>query len=250
MTHDLVSLAESHSAKNRQRSLTPKFIYFDLDDTLLDHKRAEAAALNDVHTRFDIFEDIKAQKLIDIYGTVNRKQWELYSKGEVSRKQMQRNRFELTLEKLKLDTSGYADIGTFYMRCYRDYWHWISGAREAFAAISRKFEVGILTNGFSETQKLKFKQFDLYGRVSHLVISEEVGVLKPHPRVFQHATELTGHNAGEILYIGDSFSSDILGASQFGWKTAWYTKEALPEEENKADFVFSDFKELYRYLSI
>jgi len=230
--------------------LTPKFIYFDLDDTLLDHKRAEAAALNDVHSRFAIFEDIKAQELLDTYGTINRKQWQLYSKGKITRSQMQRNRFELTLKKLKLDISEYSDVSTFYMECYRDYWQWISGAREAFTAISEKFDVGILTNGFTETQELKFQQFDLYKQVSHLVISEEVGVLKPHPRVFRHATELTGYSAGEILYIGDSFNSDILGASQFGWKTAWYTEGASPEEESKADFVFSDFKELYRYLSI
>ncbi len=230
--------------------MTPKFIYFDLDDTLLDHKRAEAAALIDVHSRFSIFKNIKAERLIDTYSTINKRQWDLYSKGKITRKQMRWNRFELTLEELSLDASGYSDVGTFYMKCYRDYWQWISGAREAFTAISEKFDVGILTNGFTETQKLKFEQFGLYEQVNHLVISEEVGVLKPHPRVFHYATELTGFSAGEILYIGDSFISDILGASQFGWKTAWYTEHASPDEERKADFVFSDFKELHRYLKI
>lgn len=228
----------------------PKFIYFDLDDTLLDHKSAEKSALGDIYEHFELFRDTPLDSLIDTYQKVNCRQWKLYGEGEITREQLQRNRFEQTLEKLGLDGSRYDEIGTAYMGFYRNHWQWIQGAEAAFHSIRKQFETGILTNGFSETQKAKFDCFDLYSRASQLVISEDVGHLKPDPKIFEHATELTGYAANEILYIGDSFNSDVLGGTSFGWKVAWYTNNGMAEEHDKAEFVFDNFDDLRRYLEV
>lgn len=228
----------------------PKFIYFDLDDTLLDHKSAEKSALGDIHEHFNCFRETSIEDLIKAYGRVNRHQWKLYSEGEVSREELQRNRFQLTLEELGLDGSRYSEIGTEYMSFYRNHWQWIQGAEEAFQDIRRQYETGILTNGFSETQKAKFERFDLYSQTSKLVISEDVGHLKPHPKIFEYATGLTGYDADEILYIGDSYNSDVIGGTSYGWNVAWYTSNGEAGEHDKAEFVFDDFKELCRYIGV
>lgn len=157
----------------------PKFIYFDLDDTLLDHRDAEANALADIHSHFELFDAVELDDLVEVYGRVNKAQWERYGRGELGRRELQRNRFEFTLQELGLDTSSCDEIGSRYMNCYRNHWSWIAGAREAYDAIRQKYETGILTNGFTETQKMKFQQFGLYESARHLVISEEVGILKP-----------------------------------------------------------------------
>jgi len=228
----------------------PKFIYFDLDDTLLDHKSAEKSALGDIHEHFDCFRQTSPDNLIDTYHRVNSRQWKLYGEGEITREQLQRNRFEQTLEELGLDGSRYSEIGTKYMSFYRNHWEWIQGAEAAFHSIRKSFETGILTNGFSETQKAKFERFDLYSHASRLVISEDVGHLKPDPRIFEHATALTGYAADDILYIGDSYNSDVIGGTSFGWKVAWYTSNGDAGQHGKADFVFDNFKELHRFLEI
>lgn len=230
--------------------MTYKFIYFDLDDTLLDHRSAEAAALKDLHQHFSLFEGISPDKLIDVYHEVNSKQWTLYSQGDVSREDLQRNRFEQTLQKLGLDDSRYKEVGDYYMQCYRNHWQWIDGAEEAYREVLKNYPVGILTNGFAETQKLKFEKFDLHNSADHVVVSEEVGVLKPHPKVFEHATELAGVAAGEILYVGDSFTSDIEGGSQFGWNTAWYTNNGEVQKHQKAEVVFNNFNTLMEFLNV
>lgn len=228
----------------------PKFIYFDLDDTLLDHKSAEKSALGDIHEYFDCFHDTTVTGLIDTYQKVNSRQWKLYGEGEISREQLQRNRFEQTLDDLGLDGSRYEEIGTAYMGFYRNHWEWIQGAEAAFHSIRKRFESGILTNGFSETQKAKFDRFDLYSRASQLVISEDVGHLKPDPKIFEHATALTGYTAEDILYVGDSYNSDVVGGTSFGWKVAWYTSNGNRSEHEQAEFVFDNFNELCRYLEV
>lgn len=230
--------------------LSYKFIYFDLDDTLLNHKSAERSGLQDVHQNFSMFEDTKPQKLIEVYHKVNSEQWSLYSQGDVSRAQLQRNRFEQTLVQLELDKNRYEEIGNHYIQCYSNHWEWMDGAKQAYHQILEDFPVGILTNGFAETQRKKFKAFDLYDSAEHTVISEDVGVLKPHPKVFEHATELAGVEPAEILYVGDSFSSDIQGGSKFGWNTAWYTNNGDAEKHEKADLVFNNFKDLLDLLKI
>lgn len=227
-----------------------KFIYFDLDDTLLDHKSAEVAAFGDVHQKFDLFAGTTADRLAEVYGDVNSRQWGLYSRGKVTRDELQRNRFELTLQQLDLDASRYEEIGTFYMQCYRNHWQWIDGAQKVYQQVREKYPVGILTNGFAETQRKKFEKFDLYESASQTVISEDVGVLKPDPKVFAHATNLAQVEPTEILYVGDSFSSDIEGGSTFGWNTAWFTSNGDPQKHQKADLVFDEFEELTKFLRI
>lgn len=227
-----------------------KFIYFDLDDTLLDHRSAEMSALNEVHQKFSIFEGIVPQKLVDTYHEVNTRQWSLYSQGDITREELQRNRFEQTLQQLNLNASRYKEIGDYYLQCYRDHWCWIEGAEEAYREVRKNYPVGILTNGFAETQKLKFEKFDLYDSAEHVVISESVGVLKPDPKVFDHATQLAGVAPDDILYIGDSFNSDIKGGKDYGWNTAWYTNNGDIQKHQKADFVFKKFSALIDYLGV
>ncbi len=230
--------------------MTYKFIYFDLDDTLLDHQAAERAGLSEVHDHFDLFDETPKEKFFDTYSEVNSEQWRLYSLAKIDRYELQRNRFEQTLEQLGLDSSRYEEVGQFYLSTYRKHWQWIDGAKEAYEKICKHYPVGILTNGFAETQQKKFEDFELNNTARHLVVSEEVGALKPDPRVFEHATKVTGHSASEILYVGNSFPSDVEGGNAYGWNTAWYTQNGEAEKHKQADFVFNDFRNLSNYLNI
>ncbi len=224
--------------------MNPKFIYFDLDDTLLNHRQAHRKTLLDVHDQFSVFDDIKIDQFLKTYNEINGKQWILYEKGKIGIDQLQHNRFTLTLRQLGLDDSLGDEIGAQYLKSQQIYWQWIEGAEAAFKATRNDCKVGILTNGFAELQKKKFKRLDLYHLADELVISEEVGILKPHPDIFEYATELTGYQPEEILYIGDSYHDDVAGGCNFGWHVGWFTQNGDVEKRNKADFAFSDYKML------
>jgi YjjG family noncanonical pyrimidine nucleotidase len=229
---------------NKDSMKIPEFIYFDLDDTLLDHTRAEKAALRDIWYHYDYLRKISTAKLQTEYHNVNRLLWEEYGSGRIDRAMLQRRRFEDTLNNLGFDGSVHREMGRRYMERYRTHWHWIDGAQEALKDLSRQYHVGFITNGFSETQKLKVRQFGL-DRISQcIVISEDIGIMKPDPRIFEHAARLAGVPASSILYVGDSWTSDIQGGTSCGWDTAWYVKVPNGDEAKKAPFVFSDFTQL------
>ncbi|MTI89131.1 MAG: HAD-IA family hydrolase [Balneolaceae bacterium] len=229
---------------------TPQFIYFDLDDTLLNHKKAEQAGLRDVHQHFEMFNGISEEKLVDTYHHINKGLWEEYGRGEIDRHILHRRRFEETFRELGVDESKYEEAGITYMNYYRNHWEWIEGAKAAYEKIAEAYPVGIITNGFAETQRLKITQFELERTASHIVISEDLGVMKPHPQIFDHSTELAGVSRGSILYVGDSLTSDVKGGTKAGWQVAWYTLGPIEQGRQLADLVFDDFEELQRVLGV
>ena len=226
----------------------PKFIYFDLDDTLLDHKKAEQNGLKDIHDHFEEFNDISLDILLSTYHKINKGLWEEYGRGEIDRHILHRRRFEETFIELGINPLLYDEAGKVYMEYYRNHWEWIPGAKDAFDKIRSVYDVGLITNGFAETQWMKIDQLGFKEMVSEIVISEEVGVMKPHPRIFDYSTELVGLEKSEILYIGDSLTSDVKGGKAAGWKVAWYTSDPIKEGVELADLVFDDFNSLLKAL--
>jgi putative hydrolase of the HAD superfamily len=222
----------------------PAFIYFDLDDTLLDHSYAEKMALLDVYDEYAEFRQTESEAWVNTYHSVNKNLWFRYGKGEIDRKELHRARFEDTMKKLELDSARFQTIGKTYMQRYRDHWQWVDGAFDAFREIREKYPVGLITNGFAETQKEKIRRFELED-LSHVIISEDYGVMKPHPLIFNVATEMAEKERGEILYVGDSWVSDIEGGRTAGWQTAWYTAR-VEEIKPGADLTFNSFDELLK----
>ncbi|MCC5914492.1 MAG: HAD family hydrolase, partial [Balneolaceae bacterium] len=78
----------------------PAYIYFDLDNTLLNHSSAESAAQKEIFESFQELQDAPYTKWIETYRTVNHHLWELYQKGEVDRHQLQRRRFFDSMDRL------------------------------------------------------------------------------------------------------------------------------------------------------
>ncbi len=230
--------------------LNPEFIYFDLDDTLLNHKKAEQFGLADVHTHFGEFDEVPLEALVTTYHHINKGLWEEYGRGEIDRHILHRRRFEETFIELDIEPSLYKEAGKVYMNYYRNHWEWIDGAKEAYEKIAEKYPVGIITNGFAETQWMKIEQFGFKETARHIVISEEVGVMKPHQKIFDYSTELAGVARNKILYVGDSVTSDVKGGLKAGWKVAWYKSNPTELEAILPDLCFDDFGVLLEALGV
>ncbi len=200
-----------------------RFVYFDLDDTLLDHRAAERAALADCCAAFaSPFAGHAPETVQEVYHAHNAPLWTQYAAGEIGREDVQRLRFERLCDALALDLDP-ADLGAAYLGRYAAHWRWMPGAEEAFHAVAAHLPVGLLTNGFAEVQRAKLDRFPaLRDRAAAVVVSEEVGAMKPHPAIFAHAAEAAGVAPEDILYVGDSLHSDVEGGLAAGWQVAWF----------------------------
>ena len=208
------------------------FIYFDIDDTLLDHRKAQERALNDVHHHFtEHFDDIPLTQVQSVYHQINSELWRQYSSGKVSREHLQEQRFIQLFNHLSIHTLPYHQASKHYMERYTKHWEYCLGARETFMEVADQFPVGVLTNGFAEVQHAKLAHFkEVRDRLSVTIISEEVGYMKPHPALFRHAALQAETAPSSILYIGDSYFSDIQGGLNAGWQVIWYAPEAIDSD--------------------
>jgi HAD superfamily hydrolase (TIGR01549 family) len=225
-----------------------RFVYFDLDDTLLDHRKAEKAALADCREHFA--EHLNGHELAHIqetYHAHNVPLWRDYGAGIITKHDLKRLRFEHLMTTLEVDTMAADVLGEHYLNRYAHHWSWIEGAESAFHAIADRFPVGILTNGFKEIQNAKLDRFpSLRERAASIVISEEVGVMKPDPAIFAHAAEKAGTSPEEILYVGDSLHSDVEGGRNSRWQVAWFRGgQGLRDDVQ----VFGEWEELVVHLS-
>jgi putative hydrolase of the HAD superfamily len=72
--------------------------------------------------------------------------------------------------------------------------------------------------------------------------SEDTHYLKPHPEPFLRLIEELGVQAQEILYVGNSYAYDVLGAKAVGMRTAHLSRR--PVKNSEADFTFFRYSRL------
>jgi HAD superfamily hydrolase (TIGR01549 family) len=84
--------------------------------------------------------------------------------------------------------------------------------------------VGVVTNGTEAQQRGKLALTGLAGKVDAVVVSDEVGIAKPDPRIFDLALEALGASGAprsEVWMVGDAAHADVVGAQAAGIRTAW-----------------------------
>lgn len=228
-----------------------EFVYFDLDDTLLDHEHAEREALSDLRDRYlTLFGALSVDELQEEYHAINAPLWERYAEGEIDKETLQQERFEQLIEAVGAPHADSSLIGRYYIQRYAAHWRFIPGAREVFETVAEQVPVGILTNGFAEVQAKKFDQFPvLRETAAAIVVCEEAGILKPDPGIFAHAAEKAGVSAENILYVGDSYRSDVEGARRAGWQVAWYACNGTDGRSTEGcRLVFDEWDDLLEHL--
>ena len=64
--------------------------------------------------------------------------------------------------------------------------------------------------------------------MDELIASEDVGVAKPDPRIFEIALARLGTSAAEAVMVGDSWANDVAGAHALGIRAIWFNPDRAP----------------------
>jgi 2-haloacid dehalogenase len=87
----------------------------------------------------------------------------------------------------------------------------------------------ILSNGTPAMLAAAVDHAGLKGAFDHVLSVEEVGVYKPHPRVYQLACDRLGVTAGAIGFVSSN-GWDAWAASAFGMRAIWCNRSSQPHE--------------------
>ncbi|MCK5156316.1 MAG: HAD family hydrolase [Spirochaetales bacterium] len=81
--------------------------------------------------------------------------------------------------------------------------------------------------------------------------SEDTGYLKPRKEPFLYLAEKLECKPSEIMYVGNSYDKDIIGARAAGMRTALFTKSLINTRKKypQADIIFSRYIDLPKLLT-
>ena len=71
---------------------------------------------------------------------------------------------------------------------------------------------------------------DVLSHFDAIAVSHEAGARKPHPKFFEYAHRLTGHEKAECVFV-DDLLDNVAAAREFGWRAIHYTRfdDLIPE---------------------
>jgi putative hydrolase of the HAD superfamily len=228
-----------------------KAFFFDIDGTLYDHKVAQEYAINELSIIANRLTDIPAELFKERFYIIYNEVINLNDAGNI-------NIFnkEIVLEKL-FNISSYKVDKNLIKFLARKYYEKILEKTIAFEDAEQTliflkncgFKIGVISDGLRKIQIKRLKKLRLLNLFDTIVISEDVGVNKPSPKIFLEAFKRLNVSPQESVMVGDNLVKDLKTAKRLGTLTIWVKRSMThPLDYNKkidyVDFIIKDLREI------
>ena len=117
----------------------------------------------------------------------------------------------------------FADKAMAIFRHYRNQVEPYEHSESLLTYLQQHFIVGAITNGNVQMENISLGRF-----FDFVVTAEDVGVNKPDAKMFIYAAKQANVNLGDIVHIGDSPKTDVLGALNAGCRAIWFNDKRQP----------------------
>ena len=224
-------------------------IIFDADETLFDFNKSEKVSLESTMLEFNL--DYKEDYHLEIYKEINSAVWKELEKGLITQKELNALRFQRLLERLKQNINA-SDFAGVYIKHLSQASYLYENSFDLIETLSKAYRMVILSNGLKEVQDNRLRKSPISMFFEAIIISEEVGLAKPDPAIFQLLFDHTNiTNKSTVLMVGDSLSSDVQGGINFGIDTCWYNAgENINLSKIKPTYEINRLTDLYDLLGI
>ena len=222
-----------------------EFLFLDLDDTILDFRKAEYIAIGKTIGDFGVEPTDEVRKL---YHEINKWHWEQLELGTLTREEVLVNRFGVLFEKLGKTVDAVACARAYEKNLSQGHW-FLPGAEEAVDALSKKYRLFLASNGTASVQKGRMTSANLYRFFETVFVSQEIGHNKPSKAYFDACfSTISGFDKEKAMIVGDSLSSDIKGGINAGIKTVWVNPDHKDCGEIKPDYEIEYLHQLEAFL--
>lgn len=211
-----------------------KAVFFDLDHTLWDFDRNAGEALSELYDIYGFnryFGSTPVEHFISTYSTINQQLWGLYNTGKITKEVLRKRRFRETFQVLGADPDAFPEkFEEDYLAICPRKPHLFPHAIEVLEYLRPSYSLHLISNGFREACQMKIRHSGLEKYFQNIVISELVGVLKPHPAIFHHALAKAVVSETEAVMIGDNLEADVNGAMKVGIEAIFFNPNGLEIE--------------------
>lgn len=200
-----------------------KAVIFDLDNTLMDRD-----------TTFRKFSEQFVTDHLNHLGEFT--QAEIVADMKVRDADGYRNKQEFFQELVDVlpwrEKLSAVDIEQYYNTHYMTHACRMAYVEESLIhCYQRGFVMGMVTNGKHHIQHGKINRLELMEHFHVVVISEDTGIQKPAPQIYQMALDQLGVTADQAVFIGDHPRNDIWGPHQVGIRGIWLRRNHVWDDD-------------------
>lgn len=208
-----------------------KTILWDIDGTLLDFHKAEYNSICRCFDKFNLGE-CTADK-VKCYSDINASYWKKLEQGRLTKQQVLEHRFIEFFKTIGVKNINANEFSREYENHLCDTVCFLDNADVLLQSFKGKYKQYAVTNGSYDVQIVKLKKSGLCDILDGAFISDEVGYEKPSKQFFDYVfANIEPCEKDQVIIVGDSLTSDMLGGNNAGIKCCWYNPLAT---ENTSD---------------
>lgn len=218
-------------------------LWFDLDNTLLEFSNSSHRAFSAMCKEIGLEEKPDSYT---VYNKINRVEWKLFEQGKITQDQLKHSRFQNYFDHIGFKFNGLS-ANAIYLKYIIEFPFYVQGVEDLLTHVHQSgYTSVVITNGMKEVQRPRIKKCGWEHYFKHIFVSDEIGVAKPQIDFFNHClTESGSPNKADILVIGDTLESDILGANRAGITSCWMNpKNEICPPDIKPDYEIRGLKDL------
>ena len=207
-------------------------IFFDIDETLFDNFGAQDSAAKKF---FGVFPELRSlfseSNFPQIWADITEKHLQLFNEHKIPFQQQRRNRINEIFQK-NFSNEEADKIFTVYLGLYEESWLLFQDAIPCLDALEH-FKLGIISNGDRNQQRQKLRELNICNRFETIVISDDIGVSKPNPEIFQYACHKAKQDPENCYYVGDNFCTDAEAAINAGLRGIWLNRNSQNKDNKR-----------------
>jgi len=211
-----------------------KWIFFDLDITLIDVKKAQYAAIEDLYNIYKFDEKTDLTSFKKKWDELTDYHYAFYTRKEISYEE-QRNRRIIDLFKeydMPLDKTP-KEIYSIYLKSFEDNWCIFDDVYNVLEKLYNSgYKLGVISNGDLEQQTDKLSRTGILKFFEVVTTSSEYDCSKPDPRLYESIIKRFNINKDQMIMIGDQVEKDVLPCLEIGIDAIWLNRNNKENSNN------------------
>ncbi len=230
-----------------------KTIFLDVDDTLWWFTENSKVALEQTfHAYGGEYWPCDYDAFHAVYLRHNDELWQQYHHGLIDKEVLVAERFKRTLIEVGCEPECdelSRQMNDHYLEMLAQQATLVPGARHLLEhLVDRGYDVNVLSNGFKGVQQQKLVSGGIDHLIHHVVLSDDCGITKPLPGIYDYAQRVCQCLPEETLMIGDNPDTDIQGAKRAGWSTIYFNLRGIDPVGDTADATVTALEQIEKLL--
>lgn len=221
-----------------------KAVLIDIDDTIFDFEKCSKNSFLKTLEKFNL--KFKEEDF-SYFNKVNDILWTKQKLGEINIKKVFIKRDYLMGKYFNLDIEK-GLFNDLFVKFLYDEIEMVDGIEDLLLYLSDKYKIFTASNGIYKMQENRLKKSNLDKYFDKIFVSDKIGFEKPDKKFFQKIMDLTKFSNDDLIMIGDSIKSDIIGAKNSKIKSIYLNKEDKKISDKNFTYQVKNLSEIKKIL--